>query len=382
MYERAINPLERLRVPLPKGMIKTPLVSVVVTNYNYERFITECMESIAAQTYSRIEVFIVDDVSKDNSREVIRDFIASDERAGDWTLVALEQNGGQMNAFIEGFRLTRGAFVVFVDADDTIFPDFIETHIAAHLNTHTAVGLTCSNEAQIDQDGQLIAGTIENWHRSPGAKMRMSGDVLQAGTAIDDWMEDWSFAENSAVLRKREPLTYVDPADNIPQKWLWSTTSGMMFRRGALIPVLTDNVRHVRLCADYYLTNMVHMIGGTLLIHEPLGCYRRHGGNGFALGQIVGRGASHGTHPADQGPHLLTRLMQDEIFANWDDYVRVVGESKTLRMLSTILPIRRVPKVMVRIGFKPVQQLRFLFLFAIRHAKRRIREKRLELSFG
>ncbi len=82
-------------------------------------------------------------------------------------------------------------------------------------------------------------------------------------------------------------------------KWLWSSTSAMMFRRGALVPVLTDNIRHIRLSADFYMTNMVHMLGGTLLIQETLGCYRRHGTNGFALSQIVGRGPTTATMSPD-----------------------------------------------------------------------------------
>ena len=361
-------------------MVKPPLVSIIVTNYNYARFLPACLRSIAEQTHEALEVFIVDDVSQDNSIDVIREFLVSNERAADWTLVALEQNGGQMNAFVEGFRRSSGAFVVFVDADDTLFPDFLETHVAAHLNSHTAAALSCSNEVQIDGEERLLAGTFENWHRMPAAQARLSSDLGHRCTAIEDWDDDWSFDDRPGYRRTREPLAYVRPADNMPMKWLWSSTSAMMFRRGALVPVLTDNVRHIRLSADFYMTNMAHMLGGTLLIHETLGCYRRHGTNGFALSQIVGRGTNNGDHAGGFGPSEMSRLMQSEILAHWEDFTRVVGEARLHRMIASLIPLRRLPSVLARIGFRPLRLVRFMAIFTGRYSRRVVLEKKMQLS--
>ncbi len=54
------------------------LVSVVVPSYNYENYIVECLESIRNQEYKKIELVIIDDCSKDSSKELIRNFIYSD----------------------------------------------------------------------------------------------------------------------------------------------------------------------------------------------------------------------------------------------------------------------------------------------------------------
>ncbi len=126
-------------------------------------------------------------LSQDGSIDVMREYMASTDRAADWTLVALKQNGGQMNAFVEGFRRSSGAFVVFVDADDTLFPDFVEIHLAAHLNSHTAAALTCSNEVQIDCEERLLAGTFETGTERPRHTPACRRTLDHRCTAIAHW---------------------------------------------------------------------------------------------------------------------------------------------------------------------------------------------------
>ena len=56
-------------------MLKFPLVSFVVTSYNYEKYILETLESIKSQTYKNFEIIVVDDCSKDKSCDIVEDFI-------------------------------------------------------------------------------------------------------------------------------------------------------------------------------------------------------------------------------------------------------------------------------------------------------------------
>ena len=69
--------------------------SIVITNYNYERYLAEAIESALAQRWADIEVVVVDDGSSDGSRGVI-------ERFGDRVIAVFKENGGQGSAFNAG----------------------------------------------------------------------------------------------------------------------------------------------------------------------------------------------------------------------------------------------------------------------------------------
>ena len=131
--------------------VKTPRVSIVVTSYNYASYVEACLDSIAAQSVADIECLVVDDASTDNSCEIIERFIAGDAAAGRFRLRAQQQNAGQMAGFTTGLAETSGEMVVFVDADDLLLPDFVETHLKAHLNSHHSVAFTCSDQLQINR---------------------------------------------------------------------------------------------------------------------------------------------------------------------------------------------------------------------------------------
>jgi glycosyltransferase involved in cell wall biosynthesis len=93
-----------------------PLVSILINNYNYGRFLHEAIDSAMAQSYANTEVIVVDDGSTDNSREVIASF-------GTQVLPVLKQNGGQASAFNAGFQASSGEIVCFLDSDDIFTPN-------------------------------------------------------------------------------------------------------------------------------------------------------------------------------------------------------------------------------------------------------------------
>ena len=259
-----------------------PLVSVVVTNFNYARFIEECLRSIAGQTYPHIEVVIVDDVSTDNSVDVIRKFIATEPRAKSFQLVLQSENGGQMAGFIAGAERTGGMFITFVDADDYLLPDFVEKHVAAHLNGRVSAAVSCSNENQIDGDGRIITTTMDNWRYPDASGLRLTGRVPIRAMPVSS-----KTGGDCAVVHAHYVAPHADPT----RGWIWSTTSAAMFRRSAISLALHDSVRTMRISADYHILHFSHLLGGTLLIHDALGCYRRHGNNNFARLGTVGQGS-------------------------------------------------------------------------------------------
>ena len=93
-----------------------PLVSILINNYNYGRFLREAIDSALSQTYPHIEVVVVDDGSTDESRGIIVSY-------GDRIKSILKENGGQASAFNAGFINSRGGIVCFLDSDDIFTSD-------------------------------------------------------------------------------------------------------------------------------------------------------------------------------------------------------------------------------------------------------------------
>lgn len=100
------------------------LVSVVIINYNYGRYLRECIESVLEQDYEPKEVIVVDDGSTDDSRSVIDSYSGR-------LFASFKQNGGMVTAMNHGYELSHGSIVIFVDADDYLFPGAISAHAAA-----------------------------------------------------------------------------------------------------------------------------------------------------------------------------------------------------------------------------------------------------------
>jgi glycosyltransferase involved in cell wall biosynthesis len=234
---------------LAQAEIDLPFVTVIVTNYNYENYVVPCLRSIARQKYPHFKCIVVDDVSTDHSVERIDNFIKSDESKGKFELICHENNGGQMKSFKTGMEQAEGDFVVFVDSDDIIFEDFLSAHILAHISMQT-VAFTCSNAYQIDGKSTIIAG--------------MQFD-----------------------LKTKERYKYVSTLPIYRPFWPWSTTSSMMFRRSILDLIMPDDCDPFRVCADNYLCLFANLIGGSLLISEAYGVYRRHGKNNFANNPVI-----------------------------------------------------------------------------------------------
>ena len=90
------------------------LLSVIICNYNYERFVAAAIESALAIDWPQVEIIVVDDGSTDNSRAVIDTFVPKG-------IVAIYgENKGQVGAAAEGYRVCRGQWILFLDSDDFV----------------------------------------------------------------------------------------------------------------------------------------------------------------------------------------------------------------------------------------------------------------------
>ena len=146
-----------------------PLVSIIIDNYNYGRFLKDAIDSALAQSYVKTEVIVVDDGSTDDSREIITSY-------ANRVQPVLKPNGGQASAFNAGFAMSQGDVIFFLDSDDTLCRTAVESVLPLFkqpqvTKVHWPLWL-------VDEEGRRIGGT------RPGQRL-LEGDlrdrVLQGG---------------------------------------------------------------------------------------------------------------------------------------------------------------------------------------------------------
>ena len=101
---------------------KNIIISVIVPIYNVEEYLEECLESIQNQTYTNIEVIMINDGSTDGSKEICERFCLQDNR---FKLVT-QENQGQSIARNIGVAESKGKFIVFIDSDDIVRVDMLD----------------------------------------------------------------------------------------------------------------------------------------------------------------------------------------------------------------------------------------------------------------
>lgn len=109
---------------------KKPLVSVLIPLYNSEKYLSETIDSLLAQTYKNTEIIIIDDGSTDYSPAIAREY----EKSYKQIKVYNQKNSGAQVARNKAFEMSSGEYIQYFDADDIIHPDKISLQIAALRN--------------------------------------------------------------------------------------------------------------------------------------------------------------------------------------------------------------------------------------------------------
>jgi hypothetical protein len=223
----------------PSLRADNPLVSIIVNNYNYARFLPATLESVLRQTYPRIELIVVDDGSTDGSQEIIRGY-------GDHLLPLLKQNGGQASAFNAGFACCHGDLVIFLDADDVLLPGAVQRVVEA-FQAQPALAKVHYRMAVIDATGQRTGDL-----KPPPHVLMLEGDL------------------------RRHYLAFPDDVWRLP-------TSGNAYAAPVLRQILPVPEEGYRGGADTYLTHLAPLFGPVHFIDQVCAYYRVHGANNYEL---------------------------------------------------------------------------------------------------
>lgn len=214
-------------------------VSIIVVNYNNERFLTAAIESAIGQNHPLCEVIVVDDCSTDNSRAIIA-------RYGDRiNSVLREANGHQIAALNSAWPLARHPIVIFLDSDDLLFPQAART--VASVWTKATVKAQFPL-ASIDEVGHQIGHD----HVAPKYPPNLNTETLRA------------------------QLLHIGQSHSSPG-------TGNAYARSLLDRVSQDDGFDLENPRNYWMDSILEcnapFYGDVVTIYEPLACYRKHDSN-------------------------------------------------------------------------------------------------------
>jgi hypothetical protein len=235
----SIDRRDRCRVP------HLPLVSVLIANHNYARFVGEAVGSALAQTYPKLEILLVDDASTDDSVELVRRTFGERVR-----VVALPDNVGQVRAIEVGLEFTSGEIVCLLDADDRWRPQKV-ARVVDKFTRRPELAQVSHGLVSIDADGKAISG-----RHSVAGRIR---------------------------LTRRMPLNDGDVRGRLFRwnRYGYAVTSGLSYPRRVLEEMTPMPVEFEGRSTyfDTWSTIAAAFLGPVGSIDEPLMEYRVHGSN-------------------------------------------------------------------------------------------------------
>jgi glycosyltransferase involved in cell wall biosynthesis len=138
-----------------------PLVTICIACFNAGKFIPDTIQSIVNQTYQNIEVIIVDDGSKDSSVEIILGLIEKYNKTK--ILLISQKNRGQCYAANTAFKHAQGEYIKFLDADDLISPDHIETQVLSLSGRVNSIAAGQVRRFYNDKIQSALREPLANW---------------------------------------------------------------------------------------------------------------------------------------------------------------------------------------------------------------------------
>lgn len=188
-------------------MLDHPLISIIVPNYNHEKFLKQRLNSIFNQTYQNFEVILLDDCSKDNSRVILLEYA---KRAQVSHCIFNEKNSG--NTFYQwrkGIALAKGEYIWIAESDDFCAANFLEK-ISKPLLKNNQVVLSYCQSNRVNEYGEIIGNWKEHTD-SLDVKQFQSDFVLEGNLFIERYLIYLNAIPNaSAVLLKKEHLKILD----------------------------------------------------------------------------------------------------------------------------------------------------------------------------
>lgn len=220
----------------------SPVVSVIVPNYNHAPYLRQRIDSVLEQTFSDFELILLDDCSTDESRGILESYRDNPKVSA---LVVNEKNSGSTFAqWKRGLSLAKGKYVWIAESDDYADPGFLETMVS-ELEAKPDAVMAFSGSRMVDASGKDIPGM--DWDR---------------------------------YKRNAPPREYYTGEELVKKKLLWTAdvynASMVVFRRD-MAPEITSGQMKMRYCGDWLFWVRMARRGGAVEVRRKLNFFRQHG---------------------------------------------------------------------------------------------------------
>ena len=237
-----------------------PLVSIVINNFNYARFLKEAIDSALAQTYSYIEVIVVDDGSTDNSQKIINSY-------GNKIIAIFQENGGQASALNAGFMLCKGEVICFMDADDIFFPQKITQIVQIFAQIDRKSGILLFHELEaIDLNSKLL-------HFKKKLDCSLSDLNYRRAVTKPANQRVYKVCNSEEVYQHAIKYRYIP--------FLANPTSSLCLNSSLGKKIFPLPQEGIKICADVFLVKAASLLGEIYASDLCLGCYRMHDSNNY-----------------------------------------------------------------------------------------------------
>lgn len=246
------------------------MVSVIVPLYNSEQFIADTLRSISFQTYSDIEVIIVDDASTDASCEIVRQFIKEDSR---FKLVLVENNtGGPAGPRNIGLSYASGQYVAFMDSDDIWHPSKLEIQLFYMLNNGVEF---ISTRMQDFVDSATLVYPIFNSINVQYVRFNklLKKDIIPTSSVLikRSIIEGMSFNENPDFVAVEDYDLWLKIHERLPEMKSIKILAPLMYYRVSSGSISSSKVKMIK--KVYNLLRQYRFIDGGRIGYLQIYCY-------------------------------------------------------------------------------------------------------------
>jgi glycosyltransferase involved in cell wall biosynthesis len=247
--------------------MSSPMVSIFVTSYNHSKYILETLESIRNQTYTNFELILVDDFSKDDSVEIIDNWIEKNNIK--CTFIKHKVNIGICKTLNEILKIIKGKYLAGCASDDIWLPNKLEKHVKALEQSDERIILIFSDALLINSEGELYQNRFIAYNKTYLSLKSgnfynelIEGNFIPAMSVVyktellkkfGTWDENLSFEDYDMWLRLAKQYNFLYDAEPTVKYRLHETnlskTLDSWFRSGFLIYLKhLDNDRINYLC--------------------------------------------------------------------------------------------------------------------------------------